>query len=74
MKNSMLNMNTVATIIATGAIAIAGYFASSVQAVSNKVDQVTTTSAADNQRITDIDKRTSRIEDKIDTIISQGRY
>lgn len=69
-RNNIINMNTVAVIVSTAAIAIAGYFANSVSALSNKVESVSATAAADHQYISDIDARTTRIESKLDTVIA----
>lgn len=65
----MVNLPTIATITASVALAISGWFASSIASTNNRVNVVETAEAATNQKTVDIDARLTRIENKLDALI-----
>ncbi|MDE1944830.1 MAG: hypothetical protein KGI03_00960 [Patescibacteria group bacterium] len=69
-----MNASTIASIAAGVAIAVSGWFASQVSTLANRVDTVQTAEAATQQQTTDVDARLTRIENKLDTVISKGGY
>lgn len=62
---------TAVGLLAAIAMAVSGYFAQNVSAVSSRVDVLSSSQAATAQKATDIDTRLTRIEDKLDRIISK---
>lgn len=59
----------VAVFLGTVAMAISGWFATQQTALANRLNDVQSQTAATAQHITDIDNRTSRIEDKLDRLL-----
>ena len=64
---------TLAGLVITLALTMTAWVWSQQQTVQAQVTQVATVQAATAQQVQDIDARTSRIENKLDTIISQTR-
>ena len=58
-------LNT-ATIIT---LAVSGYFASAQATSADKVEKVQTAQAATDQKLSDVDTRLTRIEDKLDQVL-----
>lgn len=67
----MLNISTLAGIISTVALAVAGYLATTSQTLSQRIDQVDVSNAKVQQQVNDIDVRTTRIEDKLDRLLQK---
>jgi hypothetical protein len=60
--------------LVTVAVAVSGYFGTTAAATSARVDNLATQQAATAQKTIDVDSRLTRIENKIDQIISSRKY
>lgn len=62
----VITLSRFASITATLAIAIAGWFATQTNIISARVDALSTSDSATKQQVSDIDARLTRIENKLD--------
>lgn len=68
----VITLSRFASITATIAIAVAGWFGTQSQALSTRVDGLSIQEAARGQQVQDVDTRLTRIENKLDRALSNG--
>lgn len=66
----VITLSRFASLTATIAIAVAGWFGTQTSALSARVDTLSTSEAAREQQVHDIDTRLTRIENKLDRALA----